>query len=126
MACTVSKTPLVMRRLVELGVTLTVCPYSNVRLGVFATLDDVPLRALLDAGIAVTINSDDPTYFGGYIADNFRGVSAALQLNEDDLYRLSAYAIGGCFAETSRKFELMAELDRVFDDFEAGAAPIHL
>jgi adenosine deaminase len=104
--------PAVMRRLADSGVTLTVCPNSNVRLRVFPTMEQLPLRALLDAGVAVTINSDDPAYFGGYIADNYRAVAAALDLTAADLVRLAANAINGSFAAASRKQELLDELER--------------
>ena len=107
--------PAVLRRLAEEGVTLTVCPNSNVCLGVFSAMAKSPLRKLLDAGVAVTVNSDDPAYFGGYITDNFLGIASALGLTADDVYQLSVYAIGGSFADTSRKLELMDELERVFD-----------
>jgi len=107
--------PAVMRRLAEEDVTLTVCPNSNVRLGVLPKLESLPLRRLLDAGVAVTVNSDDPAYFGGYITDNFLGITSALGLTADDVYQLSVYAIGGSFADTPRKLELMAELETVFD-----------
>jgi adenosine deaminase len=107
--------PMVMRRLAEEDVTLTVCPNSNVRLRVIPEMEHSPLRTLLDAGVAVTVNSDDPAYFGGYMNDNFAGITAALGLTADDLYQLGVYAIGGSFADTHRKLELMAELESVFD-----------
>jgi adenine deaminase len=111
--------PALMRRLAEEDVTLTFCPNSNVRLRVMAAMADSPLRQLLDAGVAVTINSDDPAYFGGYITDNFIGITSALGLTADDIYQMSVYAIGGSFADTHRKLELMDELETVFD----GASP---
>jgi adenine deaminase len=102
--------PAVMRRLVESGVTLTACPNSNVRLRVFPTMERSTIRILLDAGVAVTINSDDPAYFGGYIGDNYRGITAALGLQATDLHRLAANAITGSFASAARKQELLDEL----------------
>jgi adenosine deaminase len=60
--------------------------------------------------VAVTVNSDDPAYFGGYIADNYRNVAAALALTTDDLVRLAANSIDGSFASDDRKAELRAEL----------------
>jgi adenosine deaminase len=111
--------PAVMNLLAEQDITLTVCPNSNVRLHVLPTMERLPIRELLDAGVAVTINSDDPAYFGGYIADNFRAATAALELTADDLYQLGVFAIGGSFAETPRKLDLMDELETVFDGAEA-------
>ena len=102
--------PAVMRRLVESGITLTACPNSNVRLRVFPSMERSTVRALLDAGVAVTINSDDPAYFGGYIGDNYRGIAAGLGLTAGDLNRLAENAINGSFAPAARKQELLDEL----------------
>ena len=104
--------PAVMRRLAESGVTLTACPNSNVRLRVFETMERSTIRTLLEAGVAVTINSDDPAYFGGYIGDNYRAIAAALDLGADHIRRLAANAIVGAFADEARKRELLEELDR--------------
>jgi adenine deaminase len=111
----------VMTLLANEDITLTICPMSNVKLKVFSAMQELPLRTLLNAGVACAINSDDPAYFGGYIADNFRAVTAALGLTGDDLYQLSVYAIGGSFADVPRKLEMMAELEAVFDGAEAPA-----
>ena len=104
--------PAVMRRLVEGGITLTACPNSNVRLHVFPTMTRSTIGTLLEAGVAVTINSDDPAYFGGYIGDNYRAIAAALALTAGDLHRLAANAIEGSFATAARKQELRAELEQ--------------
>ena len=104
--------PAVMRRLVEGRVTLTTCPNSNVRLRVFPSMERSTIRTLMEAGVAVTINSDDPAYFGGYIGDNYRRIAAALALTAGDLGRLAANAINGSFATPARKQELLAELAR--------------
>jgi adenine deaminase len=106
--------PAVMRRLAGSGVTLTACPNSNVRLRVFPTMAQSTIRTLLDAGVAVTINSDDPAYFGGYIGDNYRGITAALDLGTTDLRRLATNAINGSFADEARKRELLDELEVAF------------
>ncbi len=102
--------PALMGRLAESGVTLTACPNSNVRLKIFPTMSSSPIRTLLEAGVAVTINSDDPAYFGGYIGDNYRAITAALALTPTDLRRLAANAIDGSFATAERKSALQAEL----------------
>jgi adenosine deaminase len=104
--------PAVMRRLAEGRVTLTACPNSNVRLRVFPSMERSTIRTLMEAGVAVTINSDDPAYFGGYIGDNYRRIAAALALTAGDLGRLAANAINGSFATPARKQELLAELAR--------------
>ncbi len=98
-------------RLVRGRVCLTVCPLSNVALQVFDRLEDHPLRTMLEAGLAVTVNSDDPAYFGGYVGDNFRAVSEALELSEAQLVALARNAIEGSFADDFRKAELLTELE---------------
>jgi adenosine deaminase len=105
--------PTVMRRLADNGVTLTACPNSNVRLRVLPSMDRWPVRTFLDGGVAVTINSDDPAYFGGYIGDNYRAITAALGLTAQELRQLAANAIEGSFASPERKQELRTELEQV-------------
>jgi adenosine deaminase len=100
--------------LVAERVPLTVCPLSNVRLRVFGAMADHPLRRMLDVGLAVTVNSDDPAYFGGYIVENYRAVTEALGLTRGDLYRLAANAIEGSWATRQRKDALVCELDGLY------------
>jgi adenosine deaminase len=100
-----------MRLLAESGVTLTACPISNVRLRVVPTMERSTIGTLMRAGVAVTVNSDDPAYFGGYIGDNYRAIAAALDLGVDDVRQLAVNAINGSFATAERKRELMAELE---------------
>lgn len=100
--------------LVAERVPLTVCPLSNVRLRVFDAMADHPLRRMLDVGLAVTVNSDDPAYFGGYIVENYRAVTEALGLTRGDLYRLAANAIEGSWATRQRKDALVCELDGLY------------
>ena len=102
--------PALMRRLAESGVTLTTCPLSNLRLQVVPALERSTIGALLEAGVAVTINSDDPAYFGGYIGENYRRIAAALGFTDGDLRRLATNAINGSFAKAERKGQLLAEL----------------
>jgi adenosine deaminase len=85
--------PALVRRLREEGVPLTVCPLSNVRLKVFERLEDHNLKRLLDAGLCVTVNSDDPAYFGGYVLDNYLACAAALRLSRAELSQLCANSI---------------------------------
>lgn len=99
-------------------VTLTVCPQSNLKLKVIDSMAASTLKVLLDAGVRVTVNSDDPAYFGGYIGYNFRAVTAALGLTRSDLKQLSENAIAGSFATGTRKRELLSELDAVFSSPE--------
>ena len=102
--------PLV-KRLVAGRIPLTMCPLSNVKLRVFDTIGDHNLKRLLDRGVRVTVNSDDPAYFGGYLTDNYLAVQQALGLGHDDLVRVTRYAIEGSFADDRRKAQLLAELE---------------
>ncbi|KAA9089213.1 adenosine deaminase [Microbacterium radiodurans] len=99
--------PELVRHLAERRVPLTVCPLSNVRLRAVADLSSHPIRALVDAGVVVTVNSDDPAYFGGYIADNYAALAAA-GFTLDELADLAANSIDASFADEARKTELRA------------------
>ena len=102
--------PSLVRRLAERGITLTVCPLSNLRLCGVTDLGRHPLKRMLDAGLKATVNSDDPAYFGGYLLDNFVAVAEALSLGEPDLLTLVRNSIEGSFLdEPARK----AHLDRI-------------
>lgn len=102
--------PELVERLVADRVPLTVCPLSNVRLRTVDTLADHPLPAMLAAGLNVSVNSDDPAYFGGYVDDNFGQLEAVLELSEFDRVRLASNSIRSSFAGEERKAELLAEL----------------
>jgi adenosine deaminase len=93
-------------RLRDDGVPLTVCPLSNVRLRAVDTIADHPLRRMLELDLVVTINSDDPAYFGGYAGDNFAAVADALGLDDDHLRRLAANSVTASFAAPERKAAL--------------------
>ena len=95
-----------VRRLVKDRIPLTVCPLSNVRLRVVPTIGQVPLRRMLDEGLTVTINSDDPAYFGGYLDDNLRAIQAAAALTDADLDRLCANSIAASFLAGHEKERL--------------------
>jgi len=97
-------------RLVADAIPLTVCPVSNVRLRVVDTLADHPLRRMLDAGLRVTVNSDDPAYFGGYAGDNLERSRAALGLTDGQVRLLAANSVEASFAPEARKAQLRAEL----------------
>jgi adenine deaminase len=84
-------------RLAAEGMTLTVCPLSNLKLCVVGDLADHPLDRMLAAGLKATVNSDDPAYFGGYVADNYRAVAAARGLSRGDLAQLARNSFTGSF-----------------------------
>jgi len=102
--------PDLVERLARDRVCLTVCPNSNVRLRVVERMEDHPLKRMLDAGLAVTVNSDDPAYFGGYLSDNFLGVARALDLTLEDVRAIARNGIEGSFLEPEAKSALLAEL----------------
>jgi adenosine deaminase len=111
--CTAS--PALVQRLARERVPLTVCPLSNVKLRVFDTLDQHNLPALLDAGLCVTVNSDDPAYFGGYLNENFVQLFEALpQLDARAAWQLAANSFEASFADAEHKAAWRAELDRLF------------
>ncbi|MGW6375817.1 adenosine deaminase [Rhodococcus sp. NPDC055112] len=93
-------------RLVDEQIPLTVCPLSNVRLKVVDTLAEHPLRRMLEAGLLVTVNSDDPAYFGGYVDDNFARLQAELGLTEQERETLARNSIRASFASPERKAQL--------------------
>jgi adenosine deaminase len=88
-----------LRRLAADQVPLTVCPLSNLRLRCVDAIERHPLPQLLDAGVLVTINSDDPAYFGGYVADNYAAVQQAFELGDADLVRLAENSLRASFCE---------------------------
>ena len=104
-----------VQRLANERVPLTVCPLSNVKLRVFRTLAEHNLPALLNAGLCITINSDDPAYFGGYINQNFVETFDALpQLTAQHAYTLAANSFEASFATAEHKAAWMKQLDAVF------------
>ena len=98
-------------RLARDAVPLTVCPLSNLKLKVVDDMTAHPLKVMLDAGLHVTVNSDDPAYFGGYVNANYRAVQAALGLGRDDLARLARNSFEDAFLEAEDKRALIARLD---------------
>ena len=106
-----------MQRLAKERIPLTVCPLSNVKLRVFKHLRDHNLRALLDAGLVVTINSDDPAYFGGYLNQNWLETFAALKLDATHAYTLAANSFEASFASLEQKREYRERLDAYCADF---------
>ncbi|WP_445155122.1 adenosine deaminase [Arthrobacter sp. Hor0625] len=102
--------PDLVERLVHELMPLTVCPLYNVRLRAVDTLAEHPLPAMLAAGLNVSVNSDDPAYFGGYVDDNFTRLQSEIGLSDFDCVRLAANSIRSSFADEDRKSELLAEL----------------
>ena len=103
--------PALVARLHAGRIPLTVCPLSNVKLKVFGDLAQHNLPRLLELGLVVTVNSDDPAYFGGYVNDNFRALfSACPALNIDHAYELARHSLRASFADESSKRAWLGEL----------------
>jgi adenosine deaminase len=99
-----------VQRLVDDRIPLTVCPLSNVRLGVVQDVVEIPVRRMLDEGLRVTINSDDPAYFGGYLDDNLRSIQEAIGLTDADLDQLCENSIAASFLPEHEKTQLRHQL----------------
>jgi adenine deaminase len=109
------ESPALVRRLAASRVPLTVCPLSNVKLCVFPALAQHNLATLLDAGLCVTVNSDDPAYFGGYLLENYTQTFEALpQLGRAQARQLVANSIEASFAPAADKARWLREIDAVY------------
>lgn len=104
-----------MARLAREQVPLTVCPLSNIKLCVFPTLAQHNLKSLLDAGLKVTINSDDPAYFGGYLAKNYVDTAEALGLSRAELKRLARNSLEAAFVPPAQRAPWLARLEAIAD-----------
>jgi adenine deaminase len=112
-----SKDAGLMARLARDRIPLTVCPLSNLKLRVFPRLADHNIGQLLDAGLAVTVNSDDPAYFGGYLNDNFIQTFAATRLTAAHAYQLAKNSFDASFIDPSAKQRYKDLLDATFAVF---------
>jgi len=103
--------PGLVARLVRERVPLTVCPLSNVRLKVVDDIRRHPLRTMMDKGLFVTVNSDDPAYFGGYVNENFAAVQEGLGLSDEDLTQLARNSFEAAFLPHADKRRLVQQVD---------------
>ena len=113
--------PALIKRLREEQIPLTVCPLSNTKLHVFEDMQDHNLKRLLDTGLCITINSDDPAYFGGYLNENYFAIQEALNLSQTDIIKLAQNGINAAFLSTERKAALTAELAAVVSAADPGS-----
>ena len=104
--------------LVKKQIPLTVCPLSNVKLRVFDDMKQHNLKQLLDLGLCVTVNSDDPAYFGGYIEENFQALHTALGLDYQDMDQLARNAFQASFLAPADKKKYLDELDAFVSGFD--------
>ncbi len=100
--------PRLVARLAADQIPLTVCPLSNVKLKGVGRIEDHPLKRMLDLGLKVSINSDDPAYFGGYIGDNYQAIQRGLQLTDDDMAKIAHNSIESTFLAAPAKQALFA------------------
>ena len=98
-------------RLARAQMPLTVCPLSNVKLCAVPSLAAHPIKKLMDAGVLVTINSDDPAYFGGYIGENYRATARALDLDGEALKKIAANSIRASWLHDAKKARHLAAID---------------
>lgn len=105
-----------LKKLAEQKIGLTLCPLSNLKLQVVKNLKNYPIKKMLDLGLLVTVNSDDPSYFGGYINENFEAITNALDLSKADIKKLAANSFNVSFASDGRKQEMLLELEEYFDN----------
>lgn len=100
-----------VQRIVTDGLTLTVCPLSNLKLCVVKDLAGHPLRRMLAAGLKATVNSDDPAYFGGYVNANFIAVANALDLTREEIITLARNSFAGSFLDADAQARHLAAID---------------
>ena len=107
-----------VKYLVENQIPLTVCPLSNIKLCVFDRIEDHNIKQMLDMGIKVTVNSDDPAYFGGYMDENFIAIQEGLHLSREDLYQMSKNAFEASFLSPEEKQKRIDELDAFMEVYQ--------
>jgi len=112
--------PALLARLMRDRVPLTVCPLSNVRLRVFDRMEDHSLKRLLERGLCVTVNSDDPAYFGGYVAANYLAAYRALDLSRADIVQLASNSFEASFLPQAQKAAWLRKVRR----FDADSTPV--
>ena len=103
--------PMLMQRLIAEKMPLTVCPLSNLKLCVVDDMAQHNIRRLLQQGVHVTVNSDDPSYFGGYMNDNFIAITKALNLSNDELKQLAKNSFEASFIPAAEKQKWAKEID---------------
>jgi adenosine deaminase len=105
--------PQLVARLKQERIPLTVCPLSNIKLCVFDRMANHNIKALLETGLCVTINSDDPAYFGGYVTDNYLAVADALPFSPEQIIQLAKNSFEASFISDGKKQRYYNELDRL-------------
>lgn len=105
-----------MTKLKESKIPLTICPFSNIELKVFKSMKEHNIKKMLDFGLNVSINSDDPSYFKGYLNDNFISVYENLYLNKDDIIKLAKNSINSSFITMELKKRYLNQIDKFIEN----------
>jgi adenosine deaminase len=103
--------PELLKRLAKEQIPLTVCPLSNTKLCVVDDMKNYPLPEMLNAGLKVTLNSDAPAYFGGYLNENYEAVSNILNDDKDTFAQLARNSLSSAFIAEAKKLRLIDEVD---------------
>jgi adenosine deaminase len=106
--------PRLVERLVKQQIPITACPLASVGVRYFESMEKFPIKRMLDLGLLVMLNSDDPAYFGGYVAENYKAVTNALRLSEEDVLNLLKNSFKSCFLQDRAKQQYLGEIDRKF------------
>jgi adenine deaminase len=109
---TATNDPALMRLLARHQVPLTVCPLSNIKLKVFESMQQHNIKTMLEAGVCVTINADDPSYFGGYVADNYLACAQALNMSKQQLAQIARNSFEASFVDRTVRGEMISKLER--------------
>jgi len=105
--------PVMLAEVAARQIPLTVCPLSNTRLCVYAAMEDHPILSLLEQGLLVTVNSDDPAYFGGYVNNNYRAVIAALAPSREQIIQLAKNSFTASFLDQGSKDSWIEKIDAI-------------
>ena len=108
--------PLLVDELVKRKIPLTVCPLSNLKLKVVKNMSDHPLTEMLEKEMMVTVNSDDPAYFGGYINENYLAVAKALKLTKEQIAQLAKNSFAASFLDEMAKKEMIENVELYYQD----------
>ena len=112
----ITEDPALLAEVAARQIPLTVCPLSNTRLCVYAGMEDHPILSLLEQGLLVTVNSDDPAYFGGYLNDNFRAVTEALSPSPEQIIQLAKNSFSASFLNEQSKRSWIEKIDAAAED----------
>ena len=101
-----------MKEVAERNILVTMCPLSNLKLQCVKSVDELPIRKFLDAGVQFSINSDDPAYFTSYIQENYCAVQDSFDLNVDEWLKIVKAAVNGSWCDEGRKMTLLEKVDQ--------------